>query len=127
MSETIPKDLHHTKSHTWVRALSAGIVEVGITGHAQGSLGDMVSADVPDVGRSVIAGESIATVESNKAASDVPSPVSGKIRAANSELADSPELLNQDPYGKGWLFQVQISSEPAGLLSAADYEKFLTA
>jgi glycine cleavage system H protein len=102
-------------------------VEIGISEHAQGALGDLVFVEVPEVGREVKAGEACAVVESVKAASDVYSPVSGKVTAGNSALATQPELLNQDPYGAGWLFRVQTSSavDDAALMSAADYEKYL--
>jgi glycine cleavage system H protein len=123
----IPSDLRYTKSHEWVRSLPSGAVEIGISEHAQSALGDLVFVEVPDVGRVLKAGEACAVVESVKAASDVYSPVSGKVTAGNAALAAQPELLNQDPYGTGWLFRVQTSSpiEDASLLSAADYAKYL--
>jgi glycine cleavage system H protein len=125
VSENIPKDLKYTKSHEWVRELKPGTVEVGITDHAQGALGDLVFAEVPDAGRAVKAGDATAVVESVKAASDVYSPVSGKVIAGNDALAGKPELLNQDPYGEGWMFRVETSTDLKTLMSAADYEKFL--
>ena len=123
----IPSDLRYTKSHEWVRSLPDGTAEIGISEHAQSALGDLVFVEVPDVGRALQAGEACAVVESVKAASDVYSPVSGKVTAGNAALATQPELLNQDPYGTGWLFRVQTSSpiEDASLLSAADYAKYL--
>jgi glycine cleavage system H protein len=122
----IPNDLRYTKSHEWVRPLQDGAVEIGITHHAQSALGDLVFVEVPEVGRTLHAGEACAVVESVKAASDVYSPVSGKVVAGNAALASQPELLNEDPYGAGWLFRVQTNSSGAdGLMSAADYEKFL--
>ena len=122
----IPKDLRYTKSHEWVRPAQAGAVEIGITDHAQSALGDLVFVEVPEAGRALRAGEACAVVESVKAASDVYSPVSGKVVAGNDALASQPELLNQDPYGAGWLFRVQTTSpESNGLMSASDYEKFL--
>jgi glycine cleavage system H protein len=126
----IPNDLRYAKSHEWVRAAHGealdGAVEIGISDHAQSALGDLVFVEVPEVGRVVSAGEACAVVESVKAASDVYSPVGGKIIASNAALATQPELLNQDPYGAGWLFRVQTSSpEGAALMSAADYAKFL--
>jgi glycine cleavage system H protein len=119
--------LRYTKSHEWVRQLQDGAVEVGISDHAQSALGDLVFAEVPEAGRNVNAGEACAVVESVKAASDVYSPVSGKIIAGNAALADRPELLNQEPYGAGWLFRLQSSSaeEAVALMSAADYAKYL--
>jgi len=123
----IPDDLRFTKSHEWVRQLPDGTVEVGISDHAQGALGDLVFAEVPVAGREVNAGEACAVVESVKAASDVYSPVSGKVIDGNSALANQPELLNQDPYGAGWLFRVAPKSadEAAALMSAGDYAKYL--
>ena len=126
----IPKDLRYTKSHEWVRAAHGaapdGAVEIGITDHAQSALGDLVFVEVPEVGRAVKAGEASAVVESVKAASDVYSPVSGKVIASNAQLATQPELLNQDPYGAGWMFRVQTSAPiDAALMSAADYENYL--
>ena len=123
----IPSDLRYTKSHEWVRRDQNGTVAIGISDHAQSALGDLVFVEVPDVGRAVSAGEACAVVESVKAASDVYSPVSGKVIAGNAALAAQPELLNQDPYGAGWLFRVQTSSpaDEAALMSAADYAKYL--
>jgi glycine cleavage system H protein len=125
----IPSDLRYTKSHEWVRALPEGAVEIGISDHAQSALGDLVFVEVPEVGRAVTAGDACAVVESVKAASDVYSPVSGKICAGNAALATKPELLNEDPYGAGWLFRVQTNSplDDASLMNAADYAKYLAA
>ena len=125
----IPNDLRYTKSHEWVRAAQGGAVEIGISDHAQSALGDLVFVEVPEVGRTVTAGEACAVVESVKAASDVYSPVSGKVTAANAALATQPELLNEKPYGEGWLFRVQTSSpiDDASLMSAADYADYLAA
>jgi glycine cleavage system H protein len=123
----IPKDLQYTQSHEWIRRLGDGQVEIGITDHAQGSLGDLVFVEVPEVGRRVKAGEGCAVVESVKAASDVYSPVNGKVTASNTELASRPELLNQDPYGAGWLMRVELdpAAKGAELLSAGDYANSL--
>ena len=123
----IPSDLRYTKSHEWVRAAQNGAVEIGITEHAQSALGDLVFVEVPEVGRAVKAGEASAVVESVKAASDVYSPVSGKVTASNGQLATQPELLNQDPYGAGWMFRVQTNApvDDSALLSAADYANYL--
>jgi glycine cleavage system H protein len=123
----IPSDLRYTKSHEWVRPAQNGAVEIGITEHAQSALGDLVFVEVPEVGRAVNAGEASAVVESVKAASDVYSPVSGKVIASNDALAAQPELLNQDPYGAGWMFRVQTTSPigDAALMSAADYANYL--
>ena len=123
----IPSDLRYTKSHEWVRRDQNGTVAIGISDHAQSALGDLVFVEVPDVGRTVSAGEACAVVESVKAASDVYSPVSGKVIAGNAALATQPELLNQDPYGAGWLFRVQTNSpaDEAALMSAAEYANYL--
>jgi glycine cleavage system H protein len=122
----IPADLKYTKSHEWLRQVQNGAVEIGITDHAQSALGDLVFVEVPDVGRALRAGDACAVVESVKAASDVYSPVTGKVTASNGALASQPELLNQDPYGAGWLFRLETSeSAAAGLMSAAAYASFL--
>ena len=123
----VPADLQYTKSHEWVRQGQNGAVEVGITDHAQSALGDLVFVEVPDVGRTLRAGDACAVVESVKAASDVYCPVAGKVTASNGALATQPELLNQDPYGAGWLFRLDTgaSTAVAGLMSAAAYANFL--
>ncbi len=123
----VPADLQYTKSHEWVRQVQNGTVEVGITDHAQSALGDLVFVEVPDVGRTLRAGDACAVVESVKAASDVYSPVTGKVTASNGALATQPELLNQDPYGAGWLFRLETgaSTDAGGLMSAAAYANFL--
>jgi glycine cleavage system H protein len=123
----IPTDLQYTKSHEWVRQLNSGAVEVGISDHAQSALGDLVFVEVPDVGRALRAGEACAVVESVKAASDVYSPLGGKVTASNPALASQPELLNQDPYGAGWLFRLETngSADASSLMSADAYAKFL--
>jgi glycine cleavage system H protein len=122
MSE-IPEDLKYTKSHEWVRVEGDGSVTVGITHHAQDLLGDMVFVELPEVGASLGAGDDCAVVESVKAASDVYSPISGEITAVNEALADSPETVNSDPYGDGWLFRLKPadSADLDNLLSATDY------
>ena len=127
----IPTDLRYTKSHEWVRpaqgAAANGTVEIGISEHAQSALGDLVFVEVPEAGRVLNAGDACAVVESVKAASDVYSPVSGKVIAGNAALVSQPELVNQDPYGAGWLFRVQATSplDSPSLMSAADYAKYL--
>jgi glycine cleavage system H protein len=127
MSNKIPGDLQYTKSHEWVRQARDGTIEIGITDHAQSALGDLVFVEVPQVGRALNAGEACAVVESVKAASDVYSPLAGKVIAANEELAAKPELLNEDPYGAGWLFRLQAngSLNAAVLLSPGAYATFL--
>jgi glycine cleavage system H protein len=127
VSELIPDDLHYTRSHEWVRKLADGQVEIGITDHAQQALGDLVFVEVPQLERRVSAGEACAVVESVKAASDVYSPVSGRMAARNEELVQKPELLNSDPYGAGWLMRVQVDPAAAGdpLLSPGEYQQYL--
>jgi len=123
----IPDDLQYTKSHEWVRKLPDGRIEVGITDHAQDALGDLVFVDVPAPGRKLIEGEACAVVESVKAASDVYSPAGGQVSESNARLAETPELLNQDPYGEGWLMRFAPGADlpAAGLLSPAAYRTFL--
>ncbi len=121
----VPSDLKYTKSHEWVRTLSDGTLEVGITDHAQDALGDLVFVEVPETGRTLAAGEPFAVVESVKAASDVYAPVAGEVVAGNPALASEPEAINSDPYGKGWLMKIRPGTAPAALLSAAEYEKLI--
>ncbi len=123
----VPADLKYASSHEWVRSEGNGVYSVGITEHAQGLLGDMVFVDLPEVGRTVDAGEDCAVAESVKAASDIYSPISGEIVAVNSELESSPELVNSEPYGEGFLFQIKASdeSELNNLLDAAAYQATL--
>lgn len=112
----IPADLRYTKSHEWMRTLPDGTVEVGITDHAQQSLGDLVFVEVPEAGRQLAAGDACAVVESVKAASDVYSPITGEVVAGNAALATQPELINRDPYGEGWILRLK----PSGAAAAAE-------
>lgn len=122
----IPADLKYTKTHEWLRQLPGGELEIGITDHAQEALGDLVFIEVPETGRTLAVGEAYAVVESVKAASDVYSPIGGVITAVNAALADAPELINQDPYGKGWLVRLKPAAGAAAeLLSAEDYAHLL--
>jgi glycine cleavage system H protein len=125
----IPNDLKYIKSHEWIKKLPDGNVLIGITDHAQQQLGDLVFVEVPKGGRRVAAGEACAVVESVKAASDVYSPLSGEVIEANAALADAPEILNSDPYGKGWMWKLKPSnpSEFNTLLDAAGYKKAVEA
>jgi glycine cleavage system H protein len=127
VSEQVPKELQYTKSHEWVRSLPNGQVEVGITDHAQSALGDLVFVEVPQVDRKLAAGEACAVVESVKAASDVYSPVAGRVVARNEELSQKPELLNSDPYGAGWLMRIELDTKTpaAALLRPGEYQQFL--
>jgi glycine cleavage system H protein len=106
----IPADLKYTKSHEWIRVEKDGSCVVGITDHAQSMLGDFVYVNVPDVGATFAAGKECCVVESVKAASDVYMPIAGTIKEANGELAKASQLVNQDPYGKGWLFRFTPSN-----------------
>ena len=121
----IPGDLKYAKSHEWARKQPDGTVLVGISDHAQSALGDLVFVEVPKAGRKVTAGEACAVVESVKAASDVYAPISGEVVEGNPALASAPETLNQDPYGKGWMFKLKPANvaELDQLLDAAGYEK----
>ena len=123
----VPGDLRYTRSHEWVRTLPDGSVEVGITDHAQAALGDLVFVEAPEAGREVGAGDAFAVVESVKAASDVYSPVAGEVLAGNEALATQPELINQEPYGQGWIARLKPSSAAAveSLLDAAAYSAHL--
>ena len=125
MSEQIPQDLRYTKSHEWVRTLPNGQVEVGITDHAQSALGDLVFVEVPQVDRKLALGEACAVVESVKAASDVYSPVAGRVAARNEDLSQKPELLNSDPYGAGWMMRIELDAKAPALLSPSEYQQFL--
>ena len=118
----IPADLMYTSSHEWVRKNDDGTITVGITDYAQVQLGDLVFVETPDIGRNVDAGEACAVVESVKSASDIYSPVAGEIADSNSALGDTPELVNQDPYGEGWLFCVRTDADLGNLLSASAYQ-----
>jgi glycine cleavage system H protein len=120
----IPSELKYTSSHEWIRDEGNGIVTVGITEHAQGLLGDMVFVDLPDVGDEFAAGDDCAVAESVKAASDIYAPVAGQIVEVNEELEDSPENVNSDPYGDGWMFKIKMEdpSELDDLLDAEGYE-----
>ncbi len=126
MSE-IPGDLKFLKSHEWARVEGDGRVTIGISDHAQGLLGDLVYVELPALGAEAKAGEQIAVVESVKAASDVYSPVSGTVVEVNSGLADKPETINEDAYGEGWMFVVELSNkdEVNDLLAPDDYAEVL--
>lgn len=123
----IPSDLKYVASHEWLKLEADGIITVGITDHAQDLLGDVVFVELPEVGTAVEADQEIAVVESVKAASDVYAPISGEIVATNDELVDSPELANEDPYGKAWFFKIkpENASDYDSLMSADEYESSL--
>jgi glycine cleavage system H protein len=121
----IPGDLKYTKNDEWIRVTGAE-GEVGITDYAQGHLSDIVYLELPEVGKAVKAHDPLGTIESVKAAADIYSPVSGAVTAVNESLPDSPELVNQDPYGKAWMARIQLSDpkELDGLMDAAAYQKY---
>lgn len=123
----IPADLKYVASHEWLKLEDDGIITVGITDHAQDLLGDVVFVELPEVGREVSADEEIAVVESVKAASDVYAPIAGEIVEINNELVDSPELANEDPYGKAWFFKIKPTNvaDYDDLLSAEEYQSAL--
>ena len=118
---SLPQDLKYSKSHEWVREEADGSVTVGITDHAQGLLGDMVFIELPEVGRELSVEEECCVVESVKAASDVYAPLAGTVSEGNGAVEDSPELVNQDPYGEGWLFKLSGVSGLYSLLDADAY------
>jgi glycine cleavage system H protein len=124
---SIPANLKFLDSHEWARLESDGTVTIGISDHAQNALGDLVFVEVPEVGKALTKGGAAAVVESVKAASDVYSPLSGEVTAANEALGSAPELVNTDPYGEGWLFKLKPANtgELSQLLDAKAYEKVL--
>lgn len=123
----IPSELKYVASHEWLKREDDGTITVGITDHAQDLLGDVVFVELPEIGRNVSADEEIAVVESVKAASDVYAPISGEIVAINDELVDSPELANEDPYGKAWFFKIKPTNpdDYDGLMSSDEYQNAL--
>ena len=122
MSAKVPADLKYAKSHEWAR-VSGGVATVGITDHAQHELTDVVFVELPAVGRKFKAGEACAVVESVKTASDIYAPLSGEIVAVNPKAVDSPALVNDQPFGDGWMFQIKLSdaNELASLLGPTEY------
>ncbi len=128
-TSNIPNDLKYVETHEWVRMKSPQVAVVGVTDHAQQELLDVVFVELPQVGRKVKKGEACVVVESVKAASDVYFPVSGEVVSVNSELAKNPALVNTDPYGKGWMFEVKLNdlSELQTLMSAEQYKQMIGA
>ena len=122
-----PADLKYTKSHEFLKVLPGNKARIGITFHAQQELGDITYVELPDVGTELTSGDTLGTVESVKAVSDVYVPVDGKVVQINAALEDTPELINEDPYEKGWLIEIEMndSSQVNGLLSKDQYEKLL--
>ncbi|MGC5051747.1 glycine cleavage system protein GcvH [Micromonospora sp. DT48] len=121
----IPEDLRYTAEHEWVAAADGGAVRVGVTHFAQDALGDIVYVQLPEVGATVAAGESLGEIESTKSVSELYAPVAGTVSARNEALVDTPEVINGDPYGAGWLVELTVSDPAAvdGLLSADAYRE----
>ncbi len=124
MSFKTPDDLKYTKTHEWVR-MDGDTATVGISDYAQDSLGDVVYVELPDAGATFSAGQTFGAVESVKAASDLYLPVAGEVVEVNQSAIDTPELLNSDPYGDGWLLKIRVSDDSATLLDAATYSAFV--
>jgi glycine cleavage system H protein len=122
----IPEDLRYSREHEWVR-VNGNVARIGITDFAQDSLGDVVFVQLPDVGLDVIAGASASEIESTKSVSDVFVPLTGVVRAVNEALVGAPELVNQDPYGEGWILEIALAdpTELDGLLDAAAYRELI--
>ena len=116
----IPDKFSYTKEHEWV-SISSPIYTMGITDYAQAALGDIVYVQLPSVGENIVEGKVCGEVESTKSVSDIFAPVTGVIVEVNQSLSQSPETVNSDPYGAGWLLKVEVSKDPQGLLSATEY------
>lgn len=125
----VPQNLKYTEDHEWVRTEADGSVIIGVTDHAQHQLGELVYVELPDAGRKVARGDAMAVVESTKAASDVYAPLAGVVVEANPALASQPELVNNDPYGEGWLLRLRPDSatDLAALKDSAAYTQLLAA
>jgi glycine cleavage system H protein len=124
----IPGDLRYSKDHEWVTT-AGGVVRLGITDYAQDALGDVVFVALPEIGASFDAGAAIGEVESTKSVSEVYAPVSGTVRAVNDQLRDAPEILNADPYGQGWICELEVTdaAQVDDLLDASAYAKLTDA
>jgi len=124
----LPKELKYTKDHEWVK-VEDDIVVIGITDYAQGELGDIVFVEVPTVGEELVAGDTLGTIEAVKTVADIYMPIDGKVLEMNAELEDTPELINQDPYGRGWIAKIKVadSSQLDELLSAEQYKELINA
>src|SRR5262249_49826753 len=120
-----PENLKYTKDHEWAK-IDGNILTVGITDHAQKALGDIVFVELPAVGRTLKKGETFGVVESIKAVSDLFSPVAGKVVETNASLADDPAIINREPHGSAWMIKLQADGAPSDLMSAADYEKYVS-
>jgi len=128
----IPTDLHYSQDHLWVRAdPDRGVVRVGITDFAQQSLGDVVTVTLPEPGETLAAGEACGEIESTKSISDLIAPVAGTVRTLNDGLENTPDLVNTDPYGEGWMFDVEVppsglAEELNALMDAATYQALVS-
>ena len=121
----LPGDLYYTNEHEWLRKEEDGSITVGITDYAQAALGDLVYVEIPEIGQNIDAGGEMAVVESVKAASDVYSPLSGKITNVNENLANEPQIINLDPYGEGWIACIFPSDEINNVMNADEYQQLL--
>ncbi|HEX4010265.1 MAG TPA: glycine cleavage system protein GcvH [Solirubrobacteraceae bacterium] len=122
----IPENLRFSEDHLWAAAANGSIVQVGVTDYAQQSLGDVIDVRPPDVGRTVAAGDPCGEVESTKSVNDLIAPITGVVERSNAELSDSPELINSDPYGDGWILEFRVNpatldEQLAGLMDAGAY------
>lgn len=126
MAGNIPQDLKYTKEHEWAR-VQGNLAVVGVTSHAQESLGDVVYVELPSVGATLTAGKQFGVIESTKAVSELFAPLSGKVVKVNEALSDAPQTVNTDPYGAGWIIELELSDtkELDGLMDASAYEKLL--
>jgi glycine cleavage system H protein len=120
-----PEELKYTEEHEWLASTAATTVRVGITEYAQQQLGDVVFVELPEVGKSVSAGDPVGEVESTKSVSEIFAPVDGEVTAVNSALDGQPELINSDPYGEGWILELSVSGADVldGLLDATAYQQ----
>ncbi|MEI6648788.1 MAG: glycine cleavage system protein GcvH [Actinomycetes bacterium] len=123
----VPVELKFTKEHEWIRSAEGSqVVRIGITDFAQSALGDIVYIQLPKVGQKVTAGGVCGEVESTKSVSEIFAPVTGTVVAINSDLDSAPEVMNTDPYGAGWIAEIELDSDATDLLSAADYESLIS-
>jgi len=122
-----PADLKYTKDHEWLKPAGDGTATVGITQYAQDALGDVVFVDLPETGEAFGQGEEFGTVESVKTVSELNMPAAGEVLEVNSALADHPEAVNEDPYGKGWMVKIKLTGDLAALLDAKAYEALVSA
>jgi len=122
-----PSDLHYTQSHEWIRLNDDGSITIGITEHAQEQLGDLVFVETPEIDQQFSAGDALGVVESVKAASDIYAPMDGRITDTNGELADEPELINSDPYQKGWIYSMEPddATQLENMMDAESYQDFV--